>query len=213
MLGQATGNLDSLDSPRPGLGGSHHLPPYSIICVAPWHPHPNGFYSQDSQGGISKLSWFGLLGLWEFITPDSDLGLGWGLKQTCSSPQELSKLSNGVSHSICAHQGRVDSRLFVIGSQTASLTPGLSFDHNLCCRCPNGSCKAIFDIYTSRPFQRYKEHLKARGVLTSAIELWSCGSPGGLQVLTFGNVSLIFTLAPKWGYDRPCGRFNWKFFG
>ncbi len=27
--------LDSLDSPRLGLGGSHHLPPYSILCVAP----------------------------------------------------------------------------------------------------------------------------------------------------------------------------------
>jgi len=50
----------------------------------------------------------------------------------------------------------------VIGSQTASWTPGLSFDHNLCCRCPNGSCKAILDIYTSRPFQRYKERLNVR---------------------------------------------------
>jgi hypothetical protein len=50
----------------------------------------------------------------------------------------------------------------VVGSQIASLTPGLSFNHNLNCRCPNGPCKAIFDIYTSRPFQRYKEHLKAR---------------------------------------------------
>jgi hypothetical protein len=37
VLGQATGNTDSLDSldlPRPGLGGSHHLPPYSILYVA-----------------------------------------------------------------------------------------------------------------------------------------------------------------------------------
>jgi hypothetical protein len=46
--------------------------------------------------------------------------------------------------------------------QIGSLTPGLSFDHNLCCRCRNGSCKAILDIYTSRPFQRYEKHLKAR---------------------------------------------------
>jgi len=63
VLGQATGNTDSLDSPRPKLGGSHHLPPYSILCVVPPHPHPNGFYSQDSQGGVPKLSRFGLLGL------------------------------------------------------------------------------------------------------------------------------------------------------
>ncbi len=151
--------LDSLDSPRPRLEGSHDLPPYSILCVAPRHPHPNGFYSRDSQGGVPKLSQFGLPGLWELITPGSDLGLGWGLKQTCSSPQEL---SNGVSHSIWTHQNRVDSRLFVVGSQTASLTPDLSFAHNLWCGCPNGSWEAIFDIYTSRPFQRYKEHLKER---------------------------------------------------
>jgi hypothetical protein len=40
-----------------------------------------------------------------------------------------------------------------------------------------------------------------RVILTSAIELWSCGSPGGLQVPTFGSVSLILTLASKWGCD------------
>ncbi len=150
--------LDSLDSPRPGLEGSHHLPPYSILYVAPRHPHPNGFYSRDSQGGDSKLSRFGLSGLWEFITPGSDLGLGWGLKKTCSSPQEL---SNSLSHSICTQQDRVNSQLFVIGSQTPNLTTGPSFAHNLCCRCSNGSCEAIFDICTLRPFQRYKAHLKA----------------------------------------------------
>jgi hypothetical protein len=32
----------------------------------------------------------------------------------------------------------------------------------LCCRCLNGPCETIFNIYTLRPFQRYKEHLKAR---------------------------------------------------
>ncbi len=159
MLGQATGNTDSFDSPRPEFGGSHHLPPYSILCITPPHPHPNGFYSRDSQGEVPKLSWFGLPGLWELITPGSDLGLGWGLKQTCSFSQEL---SNSLLHSICTHRDRVDSWLFVVGSQIASLTPDPSFDHNLCCKCPNGSCKAIFDIYTSQPFQQYKEHLKAR---------------------------------------------------
>jgi len=147
------------DKPRFELRRSHHLPPYSILYVAPWHPHPNGFYSRDSQGGVPKLSRFELPGLWELITPNLDVGLGWGLKQSCSSPQDL---FNGVSHSIFTHRGRVDSRLFVVGSQIAYLTLGPSFDHNLCCRCLNGSCKAILNIYTSRPFQPYKEHLKAR---------------------------------------------------
>ncbi len=65
-------------------------------------------------------------------------------------------------HSTYTHRGRVDSRLLVVGSQSASLTPGPSFVHNLCCKCPNGSCEAIFDIYVSRPFYQYKKHLKAR---------------------------------------------------
>jgi len=151
--------LDSLDSPRPGLGGSHHLPPYSIICVTPWEPHPNGTFSWDSQGGVPKLSRVELPGLWTLISPDSNLQLEWGLNQSCSSPWEL---SNALSHSFCRRWEEVDSRLIVVGSQTASLTPGPSFAHNLGCKCPNGSCEAILDIYTSKKFQRYKEHLKAR---------------------------------------------------
>ncbi len=159
MLGQATGNTNSLDSARPKLGGSHHLPPYSILYVTPPHLHPNGSFSRDSQSGVPKLSQFGLLGLWAFITSCSDLRLGWGLKRTCSSPREL---SNGVLHSTYTHRDRVDSWLLVVGSQTSNLTPNLSFDHNLCYKCPNGSCKAILDIFTSKPFQWYKKHLKAR---------------------------------------------------
>ncbi len=37
-------NLDSLDSPRPGLGGSHYLPPYSIFCITTREPHPNSIF-------------------------------------------------------------------------------------------------------------------------------------------------------------------------
>jgi hypothetical protein len=51
-------NSDSQDSPQSGLGGSHHLPPYSILCAFPRGPHPNGFLSWDSQMGVLKfLSW------------------------------------------------------------------------------------------------------------------------------------------------------------
>jgi hypothetical protein len=42
------------------------------------------------------------------------------------------------------------------------LTPGLSFAHNLGCRCPNGQCEAILDIYISRPFQWHQEYPNAR---------------------------------------------------
>jgi len=67
-----------------------------------------------------------------------------------------------VSHFTCTHRNWVDSRLLVVGSQTTSLTIGPSFDHNLSCRCPNGSYEAILDIYTSRTSQRYKERFNAR---------------------------------------------------
>jgi len=151
--------MDSRNSPRPGLGGSHHLPPYSILYVSSWHPHPNGFLSQDSQGEVPKLSRFGLSGLCEFITFNSNLRLGWGLKKTCSSCWEL---SNDVSHSIYTHRGRVDSRLLVVRNQIVNLILGPSFCHNLCCRCPNGPCEVIFDIYTSIYFQWHEERLKVR---------------------------------------------------
>jgi hypothetical protein len=56
-------------------------------------------------------------------------------------------------HSQFGGQEEVDSRLFVVGSQIVSLTPGPSFAHNLGYKCPNYQCKAILDIYASRPFQ------------------------------------------------------------
>jgi hypothetical protein len=157
-VGTSHGHLDTLDSPRPGLGGSHHLPPYSILCSSPPRLHPNGTFSRDSQGRVPKLSRVRVLGLWELISPGSDLRLEWGLNQSCSSPWELSKML----HSYSKRREEIDSRLLVVGSQTGSLTPGPSFAHNLGCRYPNGTCEAILGIYTSRPFHWYKKHFNAR---------------------------------------------------
>jgi len=159
VLRQATGDFGLMRFTRPGLRGSHYLPPYIILCASPRHLHPNDFLSYNSQRRVSKLSRFGLLGLCEVITLCLDLWLGRGLKKTCSSPWEL---SNSVLHSTCMHRSWVDSWLLVVGSQTVNLTPDFSFCHNMCCRCPNGPCEPIFDIYTSIPFQWYKEHLNAR---------------------------------------------------
>jgi len=110
-------------------------------------------------------------GLCEIITFCSDLWLGWGLKQTCNS---LWELSNGLSHSTCTHRGRVDSRLLVVESQTGSLTPGPSFCHNMFCRCPNGPCEPIFNIYTSMAFQWYKKHPNERcfGACNWTLKFW-----------------------------------------
>ncbi len=153
MLGQATGDSDSQDSPRPRLGGSHHLPPHSILCASPRGPHPNGFLSWDSQVGIPKLHRLGLLQLWGAITLRANLWWRWDLKQSCSPRWEL---FNGMLHATCTQRNRVNSRLSMVESQIASLTFGPSFGYNLCYRCPNGWCEPIFDIYILRDFQWYK---------------------------------------------------------
>jgi hypothetical protein len=51
----------------------------------------------------------------------------------------------------------------VVKSQNANLTPGPSSSHNLCFKCPNGSCELILDIYISIAFQWYKKLLNAMG--------------------------------------------------
>jgi hypothetical protein len=155
VLGRATGNTDTQDSPRPGLRGSHHLPPYSILCSSPRRWHPNGYFSWDSRVGVPKLSRVGVPGLWTPISPDFRVRSQCGLKKSCSPRQEL---SNAVSHSQIGCREGVDSRLLVVGSQTASLTPGPSFAHNLRFKCPNEKCEPILDIYVSRALQRYQKH-------------------------------------------------------
>jgi hypothetical protein len=36
--------------------------------------------------------------------------------------------------------------LLMVGSQIVNLIPNISFHHNLCFKCSNGSCKPILDI-------------------------------------------------------------------
>jgi len=107
--------------------------------------------------GVLKSRQLGLPQLWSPITLRPDLGSRCGLKQSCSSCQEL---FNGMSHVICRQVNRVDSRLFLVGSQTGSLIPDPSFGHNLCFRFSNEQWKLILDIYVPRAFQWYKERHK-----------------------------------------------------
>jgi hypothetical protein len=101
----------------------------------------------------------GVPGLWELITPNCKVWSQRGMNQTCSPRRDL---SNDVSHFQFEGREEVDSRLFVVGSQIASLTPGPSFAYNLGYKCPNGQGEDIFVIYASRPFQWLQEHLNAR---------------------------------------------------
>jgi hypothetical protein len=122
-------NMDSQDSSRPGLGGNHHLPLYSILCAWPRNQHPNVILSQDSQVGVLKFPQLWFLQLWRPITLCANLRLKWGMKQNCSSRQEI---SNSMSHTTCTQGNQGDSQLLVVGSQIVNLTPDLSFDYNLC---------------------------------------------------------------------------------
>jgi hypothetical protein len=117
------------------------------------------FLSRDSRVGVPKSRHQGFPGFWSPITLRENLRSKCSLKQSCSSHWEL---SNDMWHIVCNQVNRVDSRLLMVRSQTANLTPGLSFAHNLRFRCSNEPCEPILYIYTSIAFQWYKGLFKAR---------------------------------------------------
>jgi hypothetical protein len=132
------------------------------------------------------------------ITLYADLKLRWGLKQSCSPRREL---SNSISHITYTQGNWVDSRLLVVMSEIANLTPDLSFGHNLCFRCPNESFKPILDIYVSIAFQWYKKTSQSIGFWPlqllsehSGVH-WDSNSQGGssLGSVRVHSLTLFFT--------------------
>jgi len=140
--------------------------------------------------GVPKFPKLQLLQLWDPITLCADLWLRWSLKQICSPRQEL---SNGMLHATYTQGNRVDSWLLVVGSQIGNLTPNLSFGHNLCFRCPNGSWEPILDIYVSIDFRWYKKIFNQMG-----FDSYNC--PLKIQ-------KSIGTLTPKMGVHLGVWRF------
>jgi hypothetical protein len=135
--------------------------------------------------GVPKFPRLGVPQLCETITSCADLRSGWGFNRSCSPHWEL---SNGMSHITCTQWNRIDSWLSMV-----TLTPDLSFGHNLCCTCPNGSCEPILDIYVSIYFQWYKEIHKARGfdLCNHSLKFWeSTGTPTPNNGSSFGSVSV-----------------------
>jgi hypothetical protein len=137
VLGQATGTLDHETHHGPDSGEATTFP-HIVFSVTPRRDYIQvalfpGTPKLESRN-CPEIVPGGVPGLWEVITPDFQVLSRRGLNQTCSLRRDL---SNEVSHSQFGGQEEVDSRLFVVGSQTASLTPGPSFAHNLCYRCPN----------------------------------------------------------------------------
>jgi hypothetical protein len=53
--------MDSQNSPRLELGGSHHLCPYNILYNWQWGLHPNVILSWDSQVGSPEVLEIGTL--------------------------------------------------------------------------------------------------------------------------------------------------------
>jgi len=149
--------------------------------------------------------------LWALITPDGQVWSRWGLNQTCSPRRDL---SNDVSHFPFGGWEEVDSRLLVVGSQTASLTPIPSFAHNLNCKCANGQCEAIFNIYASRPFQWHQKHPNARcfgpfcrtlniqeSRRTPNPQLWKCwASPPHLAKVGLQQTPKVGAHLGEWGF-------------
>ncbi len=88
-------------------------------------------------------------------------------------------------HAACTRGNRVDFWLLMVDYQIVSLTPGLSFGHNLCFKCPNGRCEPILNIYTSITFQGYKQLFKLMG-LAPAIMVGRFESPFGTPTPTMG---------------------------
>jgi len=146
VLGQATGTLDHKTHHSPDSGEATTFPHIVFSATLRW-----GYIQMALFLGTPKLESrncletvpVGVLGLWELITPDCQVWSRRGLNQSCSPRRDL---SNAMSHTQFGGRKEVDYRLLVVGSQTGSLTPGPSFAHNLGCKCPNGQCKAIFDI-------------------------------------------------------------------
>jgi hypothetical protein len=152
--------------------------------------------------GVLKFPKSRLLWLWGPITLRVDLRLKWGLKQICIPCQDL---SNGMFHVTCTQGIWVNYWLLVIRSQIANLIPNLFFGHNLCFKCPNGSCEPISDIYISIVFQWYKELFNPMGFdpCNCLSKIWeSIGTPTprmGVHLGVWGFIpSHSFALSGAW---------------
>jgi hypothetical protein len=199
VLGWATGNSDSQDSPRPILGASHHLPSYSILYASPQGPHPNGFFRLGTPKWESQNSHCWGSTTLGSITLCLNLQLQWVLKKSCSLCQEL---SNSMPHATWTRGNHVNSWFFVVRSQIANLTPGLSFGHNLCFRCPNGQCEPLLGIYISIYFQWYKKIFKPMGfhtcnyALKVSESIWDTNSQHGSSLVSVRVHSLTLFALP-----------------
>ncbi len=117
-------NSNSQDSPQPKLGGSHHLPPYNILCAWARDQHPNVILSSkchfvlglpSESPEIPTIGILAILGAHNFACkPPIKMSFETKL-------QPYQELSIGMSHATCWKENRGDSRLLVVRNQIGSL--------------------------------------------------------------------------------------------
>ncbi len=116
----------------------------------------------------------------------------------------------------CTQVNQVNSQFLVVKSQIANLTFDLYFGHNLCFRCPNGSCEPILDIYVSIVFQWYKNILNAMGFNPCNRSLnirESVRTPTPKMGVHLGVWMSILTFSHTLGFPfgpRPCKPLPWS---
>ncbi len=145
---------------------------------------------------VPKFQQLGLPQLWGRITLRENLRLKWGLKQSCNPFQEL---SNSMLHATYKKGNWGDSWLLVVGNQIGNLSLDPSFGHNLCLKCPNGSCEPILDIYVQRDFQWYKEIFNTMGFdpCNRSLKIWkSTGTPTPKVRVPLGVWRFILSHSP-----------------
>jgi hypothetical protein len=158
------------------------------LCLATG-PAPKWHFIPGLWSGSPEIRKVRLLQLWGCITLHEDLWLRWGLKQSCSPCQELSK---GMLHATYTQGNLGDSWLLMVS---------LSFAHNLCLQCLNGSCEPNLNSCVPRTFQWYKEFFNPIVTLQSLSEDlgidWDSNSQDGNSLVSLSVHSLTLSYTPK----------------
>jgi len=148
---------------------------------------------------VSKFPKLGLLWLWGPITLCAELQLKWGLKQSWNSSSRTFQ-RYVARHLHTKKSGRFPT--FSDRSQIVNLISGLSFGHNLCLKCSNGSCKSIFYTFTFQELSNYIRNSSIQWVLTPVslfknLEVhWDSNSQNGSSLGSVRVHSLTLSYIP-----------------
>ncbi len=128
--------------------------------------------------GTLEIVSTGLSELWTAITPDCRVRSQRGLNQSCIPRRDL---SNAMLHLRIEHQEEVDSWLLVVSLTPVLLLP-ITWARDV--RIANAR---PFSISTFQDLFNDTKNTPMGGVLGLAVELWTFGSPGGLQIPNFSK--------------------------